>query len=78
MAKQDNASTHAPSGLTVAISKLVEYFVEARGELKKVTWPIKKDLKIAGIAVVALVAVMAIFLSLADLGLSKIVQLILY
>ena len=78
MAKQDNVSTPEPEGLMLRVSKLVEYFVEARGELKKVTWPVKKDLKIAGIAVVVMVAVMSIFLSLADLGLSKVVQLILY
>jgi preprotein translocase subunit SecE len=78
MAKQDSASAHEPSGIMLNGNRLLEYFVEARGELKKVTWPTKKDLRITCIAVVVMVLITAIFLSLADLGLSRIVRLILY
>lgn len=75
MAKQD--ATSRDSGGTSKIGDFANYFVEARGELKKVTWPTKKELKISAIAVVALVVIMSIFLSVADLALNKIVQLIL-
>ncbi len=46
-------------------------------ELKKVTWPTKKETKTTSIVVFVFVAIMSIFLGLVDLGLSKIIALIL-
>ena len=76
MAKQESATGREQAGAG-KIGQLKEYFVEAHGELKKVTWPLKKEWKISALAVLLLVVIMSIFLSIADLGLSKIVQLIL-
>ena len=76
MAKQENTADRDLPG-TGKIGHLKEYFVEAHGELKKVTWPLKKEWKISALAVLLLVVIMSIFLSVADLLLSKVVQLIL-
>lgn len=57
--------------------ELGEFFEQSKGELKKVVWPGRKEITATTIAVLVLTVVMAIFLGLVDLGLSKIVQAIL-
>ena len=75
--KEQEQSAPAASGAGGKIAALREYFEEARAELKKVTWPTAKEAKVTSMAVLALVVVMALFLGLVDLGLTKIVELIL-
>lgn len=57
--------------------ELGEFFEQSKGELKKVVWPGRKEITATTIAVLILTVVMAIFLGLVDLGLSKIMQSIL-
>ncbi|MGE4299296.1 MAG: preprotein translocase subunit SecE [Desulfovibrionaceae bacterium] len=57
--------------------QLKEFFEESKVELKKVTWPSRKETITTGIAVVVLVIVFSLFLGIVDLGLSKVVKLIL-
>ena len=57
--------------------ELGEFFEQSKGELQKVVWPGRKEITATTIAVLVLTVVMAIFLGLVDLGLSKIVQAIL-
>lgn len=45
-------------------------------EMKSVTWPTKADLKEGTVVVIVISAIVAIFLSLVDLGFSKIVELV--
>ena len=59
------------------VAKAIQFLLEVRGEVKKVTWPSRKE-AMGGTAVVLLVVlIMAIFLGLVDLLLSKIIAAIL-
>ena len=59
------------------IAKAIQFLSEVKGEVKKVTWPSKKE-ALGGTAVVLLVVFfMALFLGLVDLILSKIVETLL-
>lgn len=64
-------------GVTGKLTALADYFEESKAEIKKVTWPTKKEAKMTSIAVLILVVVMSLFLGVVDLGLTKIVELIL-
>ena len=66
-----------PGGLTQKIRDLVEYLDLSRLELRKVTWPTVKETRTTSIAVVVFVIIMALFLGLVDLGLSKLIGLVL-
>ena len=57
--------------------ELGQYFEDAKTELGKVSWPTKKDVRATSIAVFILVVVMAIFLGVADVLLSKIMEAVL-
>lgn len=59
------------------IQSLVRYFEDARTELGKISWPTRKEVKVTSIAVLILVVVMSIFLGIADIILSKIMEAIL-
>ena len=59
------------------VTKAIQFLSEVKGEVKKVTWPSKKE-AMGGTAVVLMVVlIMAIFLWVLDLILSKIVPAIL-
>ena len=59
------------------VTKAIQFLSEVKGEVKKVTWPSKKE-AMGGTAVVLMVVlIMAVFLGLVDLLLSKIVAAIL-
>ena len=57
--------------------KLINFIREARAELKKVTWPNKKQLISSTIVVMITVALVAVFLGIVDLVFSRIVTIIL-
>lgn len=81
--KQDNTTTsskHKNAHSAASPSKLVaffQYFEDAKKELSKVSWPTKGEIKVTGLAVLAMIVVMAIFLGLADFILVKVVAAIL-
>jgi len=75
--REQEQNAPAASGVGGKIAALREYFEESRAELKKVTWPTAKEARVTSVAVLVLVVVMAVFLGLVDLGLTKIVELIL-
>ena len=59
------------------MTKAIQFLSEVKGEVKKVTWPSKKE-AMGGTAVVLMVVlIMAIFLGVVDLLLSKIIEAIL-
>ena len=59
------------------IAKAIQFLSEVKSEVRKVTWPSKKE-ALGGTAVVLLVVFfMALFLGLVDLLLSKIVETLL-
>ncbi len=59
------------------IQKGLQFFKEVRVELKKVTWPNRKQTAGSTVVVIILVFIIASFLGLVDFGLSKLVQVVL-
>ena len=58
------------------IETAMEFFDESKAELKKVTWPTKKEVRVTTLAVLILVVVMSIFLGVLDIGLVTAVEAI--
>lgn len=59
------------------IDKAKQFYTEARQELRKVVWPTKQQTITSTWVVLAVTIVLAIFLGLADLVISKLIGLIL-
>ncbi len=55
----------------------VEYYKQVRSEMKKVTWPTRKETTVSTIAVFIMVTIAAIFLFFADQVLSFLVRTLL-
>ncbi|MDZ4245818.1 MAG: preprotein translocase subunit SecE [Dehalococcoidia bacterium] len=62
------------SGMTGRVKRFLD---EAKAELKKVTWPTRKQAIASTAVVIVVVIILSIFLSLVDLGLTKMIKLIL-
>lgn len=58
------------------MNKLIKYFQESLEELKKVTWPTKKQTLNYAIAVIAISIGIAVYIGAVDFGLNKAVQYI--
>jgi preprotein translocase subunit SecE len=58
------------------VTKAIQFLSEVRGEVKKVTWPTKKEAMGGTAVVLVVVFIMALFLGLVDLLLSKIIGVI--
>ena len=59
------------------VSKAIQFLSEVKGEVKKVTWPSKKGAMGGTAVVLVVVFLMAVFLGLVDVLLSKIVEALL-
>jgi preprotein translocase subunit SecE len=59
------------------LDKSIQFLREVRIELKKVTWPSKKQTMGSTLVVIILVSLIAIFLGVIDVGLSGLVRLVL-
>ncbi|MCD6187969.1 MAG: preprotein translocase subunit SecE [Desulfuromusa sp.] len=59
------------------IGKLNEFLANVKAELKKVTWPSKKDTYASTTVVIVLVIICAIFLGGVDMILSRLIRLVL-
>mgnify|MGYP001283591774 CR=1 FL=1 len=59
------------------MSRIAQFFRNVASELRKVSWPNRKELTNYTITVVATVAFLAIFFAAVDLGISSIVRWIL-
>jgi preprotein translocase subunit SecE len=57
--------------------KALQFFSQAKTELKKVTWPTRQQTLASTGVVMVIVAVMALYLGIIDLILAKIVKFIL-
>ncbi len=57
--------------------KAKQFLKEVKIELKKVVWPTRKDTLASTSVVLIIVMIIAFFLGLVDLGLSRIIRLIL-
>jgi len=65
------------TGVAAKAQELKTFFEEAQVELKKITWPSRKETYQTCAAVMVLVLVMSLFLGLVDLGFSKIIETVL-
>jgi len=58
------------------VTKAIQFLSEVRSEVKKVTWPTKKEAMGGTAVVLVVVFIMAVFLGLVDMLLSKIIGVI--
>ena len=58
------------------VTKAIQFLSEVRSEVKKVTWPTKKEAMGGTAVVLVVVFIMALFLGLVDMVLSKIIGVI--
>lgn len=59
------------------VQKSVQFLREVKIELKKVTWPTRKQTMGSTIVVIILVVIISLFLGLVDVSLSKLMQAVL-
>jgi len=59
-------------------TKAVQFLREVRIELKKVTWPSKKEAMASTVVVIILVMIVSAFLGLVDVGLSSLIRMVLH
>lgn len=59
------------------IKKIVQFIKEVKNELKKVTWPGRKEVINSTIVVLIATAILTIFLYMVDVGLSRLVGIII-
>ena len=69
--KKTSNITFAPKRYFIVVKQFLD---DVRGELKKVTWPTKKELLSTTAVVIALVLLIAFYLGIVDLGLVKIIK----
>jgi len=69
--------TETKTGEPNFYQKSVEFLKEVKVELKKVTWPTRKQTTGTTVVVIIFVFIVAVFLGIFDLGLSKLVQVVL-
>ena len=58
------------------VTKAIQFLTEVKSEVKKVTWPTKKEAMGGTAVVLVVVFIMALFLGLVDMLLSKIIGVI--
>lgn len=59
------------------LEKAVQFLREVKVELRKVTWPSRKQTVGSTVVVIVLVMILALFLGVVDVGLSKLAQVLL-
>lgn len=59
------------------IGKSIQFLREVKAELKKVTWPSRKQTVGSTVVVLVLVMIIALFLGVADMGLSALARVVL-
>ena len=59
------------------IEKIKQFFREVRNELKKVSWPSRKETMGSTSVVIVLVLIIALYLGLVDFGLGRIMRMLL-
>jgi preprotein translocase subunit SecE len=63
--------------IKLLMQKIMLFLNDAKGELKRVTWPSRKQTMASTLVVIIVVFVMAIFFGIIDFGLAKLIKLIL-
>ncbi len=60
------------------VNKITQYFIDAKAELKKVTWPTKKEAINSSILVIVISILTAAFLGAVDYLLNLILERLVY
>jgi preprotein translocase subunit SecE len=76
-AAQKTAGTVKTSARKGYIGQSVQFLREVKAELKKVTWPSRKQAIGSTVVVLVLVMIVAMFLGMADMGLSALARVVL-
>ncbi|MBN2539068.1 MAG: preprotein translocase subunit SecE [Deltaproteobacteria bacterium] len=63
--------------IKLIINRVRRFLKEARVELKKVTWPTPKEALASTSVVIVVVIILSLFLGVVDLGLTRIIRLVL-
>lgn len=71
------AKTVADKETNTRIEKIAQFLREVKIELKKITWPTRKQTIGSTIVVIILVMIVSLFLGLVDMGLSSLIHIIL-
>jgi preprotein translocase subunit SecE len=74
---EDRVSKSASKSVAKSENRLVRYFKETRAELRKVTWPTRRQATNLSLIVLGVTIAMAIFLGAVDLLFSTLVQLLI-
>lgn len=64
-------------GVYIVFTKARQFLADVRSELKKVTWPSRKDTGGSTVVVIGLVIFVAVFLWVVDTALSALIQFLL-
>jgi preprotein translocase subunit SecE len=59
------------------VKKIIQFLKETKFELKRVTWPTRKEMLAGTMVVLIIVFIVALFLGIIDLGLSKLIKAVL-
>jgi preprotein translocase subunit SecE len=76
-AKKSQAEAATQAGVRDKIARLKNFFEESKMEMKKVTYPSQKQTLATCGSVLFLVCLIAVFLGIVDIALSKILEVIL-
>jgi len=63
--------------IKLMLQKIKQFLIDAKAELKRVTWPSKKQTMASTMVVIVIVFVMAIYFGIIDFGLAKLIKFIL-
>ncbi len=80
-AKKETPKAIVPTGPRIRLAfwaKTSQFLREVKIELRKVTWPSKKEAMASTVVVIILVIIVSVFLGLVDVGLSSLIRLVLH
>jgi len=75
--RKPGAPSKSVSGEPNVLKKSIQFLREVKVELKKVTWPSRKQTIGSTVVVIILVMIISAFLGLVDMGLSSLVRVVL-
>ncbi len=79
--KKEPPKAIRPAGRTIQLAlwtKTAQFLREVKIELKKVTWPSRKETMASTVVVIILVMIVSVFLGLVDVGLSSLIRVVLH
>ena len=65
------------TGIKEIIEKIIQFFREVRIEIKKISWPSRNETIASTSIVIIIVLVIGLFLGMVDVGLARIIKIIL-